>query len=164
MRPRWLLALLLVVLLALPLMAQKANFELAERFTTDKLSKMVGSRSVRPNWLKESDLFWYTYKTSDGTQYYFVEPVKKSKTFLFDREDMAVQLTRITHHPYNSRDLPLKKIDFKDSKTQFTFEVDSLKFKYNLRTRQVTLLDTIDRKAEKKLLKNQRCTISHPPW
>jgi len=34
--------------------------------------------------------------------------------------------------------------------------VDSLKFKYNLRTRQVTLLDTIDRKAEKKLLKNQR--------
>ena len=80
---KWLSIVMAGLILAGSAMAQKANFQLAERFTTDKLSKMVGSRSVRPNWLKESDLFWYSYKTSDGTQYRFVDPAKKSKAFLW---------------------------------------------------------------------------------
>ena len=43
-----------------------ANFELAERFTTQKMDKLIGSISVYPRWIKDSDNFWYTYETAEG--------------------------------------------------------------------------------------------------
>lgn len=45
---------------------KKANFELAERFTTQKMQKMVGSTSVFPRWIDDTNNFWYTYENSEG--------------------------------------------------------------------------------------------------
>ena len=45
---------------------EKANYELASRFSAKKINKMVFSTGVRPNWFKTSDLFWYVYKTPEG--------------------------------------------------------------------------------------------------
>ena len=72
---------LLLIFLGLtqPADSQKADFETAERFAPEKLREMVGDRTVNPNWLHDSDTFWYTYKTSDGTHYYIVDPDKRSK-------------------------------------------------------------------------------------
>jgi hypothetical protein len=43
---------------------QKGNYELAARFSPDKLKKMIFSTSVDPHWMKKSDRFWYEYETS----------------------------------------------------------------------------------------------------
>ena len=53
--------------------AQKANYKEAERFMRGNAEKLVGSTKVSPRFLKESDKFWYSYKTGDGTRYYFVD-------------------------------------------------------------------------------------------
>ena len=37
----------------------KANFDLAERFTTKKMDKLIGSTSVYPRWIEDSNDFWY---------------------------------------------------------------------------------------------------------
>ena len=44
---------LLLTVLVSTLTAQKANFELAEKFTTQKMEKMASSLSVDPNWFKD---------------------------------------------------------------------------------------------------------------
>ena len=43
--------------------AQKANYKEAERFMRGNAEKLVGSTKVSPRFLKESDKFWYSYKT-----------------------------------------------------------------------------------------------------
>ena len=64
---------LLLAGFASPLTAQKANFELAEKFTTQQMEKMASSLSVDPNWFKDENRFWYEYKNTDGKNWYVVD-------------------------------------------------------------------------------------------
>jgi len=72
---------------------KKANYKLAARFSPAKMKKMVFSTSVSPHWLKHSDRFWYTFETPEGKSYYIVDPVKKSKRFLFDNVKRESHIT-----------------------------------------------------------------------
>ena len=51
----------------------EANYRLAEQFSPTKIKRMVFSTSIRPNWMKTGDKFWYSYQTSTGTNYYIVD-------------------------------------------------------------------------------------------
>ena len=66
-----------------------ANYRLAERFSPEKIKRMVFSTSVDPNWLETGDKFWYSYKTSEGEFFYLVDLDRKTKTALFDNVKMA---------------------------------------------------------------------------
>lgn len=103
----------------------EANWRLAERFSPEKLKRMVFSTSVSPNWLETGDKFWYSYKTSEGENFYLVDLDKKSKTLLFDNHKMAAMLTRITKDPYDWQHLPPIKPKFKKGDTVFQFDVTS---------------------------------------
>ncbi|NQX82364.1 MAG: S9 family peptidase [Flavobacteriaceae bacterium] len=123
-----LFALFVVLILSNLAMAQqqeKANYRLAERFSPEKIKKMVFDTSVRPNWLKQGDKFWYKYKTSQGTSYYIVDMNKKTKKNLFDNHKMATMLTKITKDPYDYKHLPNFKIKFKKKDKVFQFDVKS---------------------------------------
>ena len=62
----------------------KANYDLANRFSTKNLSKMVHSTTVYPHWLKNGNRFWYQYKTTEGSKYYLVDADKRTRKELFD--------------------------------------------------------------------------------
>ena len=66
------------------------NYELAARFSPEKMKKMVFSTSVSPHWLKKSDRFCYEYGTRDGKNWYIVDPARKTKTTLFDKDKLAM--------------------------------------------------------------------------
>ena len=100
------------------------NYELAERFSQKKISQMVFSTSIRPNWFKDSDRFWYEWKTSDGTQYYIVDARTGKKQPVFDMDRLAMQITSIVKDPFEARHLPLQALELKDDKI-FTFRVQS---------------------------------------
>ena len=121
---------LLLVLPMVKIVAQttpltKANYQLAERFSPEKMKKMVFSTRVTPNWLLKGDRFWYSYKTSEGTNFYLVDLDKKSKKALFDNHKMARMLTLITKDPYDWKHLPEIKPKFKKNETVFQFDVTS---------------------------------------
>ena len=59
--------------------AQTANYEQAARFSSKSLGNMVYSTKIRPNWFRDSDKFWYSWKTADGTRYYVVDAATGSK-------------------------------------------------------------------------------------
>jgi len=119
---------LFLVLLALPLLIfgqQKANYDLAARFSPKKLDKMIFSLSVDPHWLKQSNKFWYTYETSEGKQWMIVDPVKNEKKSMFDKDQLAAALTRIIKDPFDAQHLPIDSLKFIKDENWIQFEVKS---------------------------------------
>ncbi|HVO98628.1 MAG TPA: DPP IV N-terminal domain-containing protein [Bryobacteraceae bacterium] len=105
-----------------PVKVQKANYELAQRWTTTKIGKLVFDTQVTPHWI-EGDRFWYSYETSHGRRFMLVDPVKKTKAPLFDVSKMAAMLTLITRTPYDAQHLPIRTIKFAKNDTVIQFEV-----------------------------------------
>ena len=101
----------------------KANFAQAEKFTAKKIGQMVYSTRIRPNWFRDSDKFWYSWKTSEGTHYYIVDPVTGKKTEIFDLPKLAREISEITRDPYDAQHLPLN-LELKDDKT-FQWDMES---------------------------------------
>ncbi len=101
-----------------------ANYDLAERFSPKKVNRMVFTQSIRANWFEKSDKFWYEWKNTDGVNYYIVDPVAKTKRYVFDLEQLAMQLTEITKDPFDAQHIPIKNLKLKDDKI-FTFDIQS---------------------------------------
>ena len=97
----------------------------AEKFTQEKLNTMLFSTTLRPNWMAKGSMFWYEYKTSEGTFWWVVNPATRTKKALWDREKMAADLTEIVHDPFEARHLPITNLKaLKDGET-FSFEIVS---------------------------------------
>jgi dipeptidyl-peptidase-4 len=118
----------LLGLLLLPILSwsqQKANYSLAARFAPKKLDKMLFSLSVDPHWLKQSNKFWYTYETSEGKQWFIVDPIKIEKKAMFDRDRLAAELTKIVKDPFDGLHLPIDSLKFIKDENWIQFEVKS---------------------------------------
>ena len=99
----------------------------AEKFTQSKLNTMLFSTTVDPHWFQQGNCFWYQYKTSEGNFWWVVNPTAKTKTPLFDRDEIAAQLTEIVKDPYDAHHLPIRNLKAKEDGHTFTFEVVSSK-------------------------------------
>lgn len=100
------------------------NYDLAARFSAKKVGKMVFSTAVQPRWFKNSNQFWYSYQTPQGTNYYIVNPVTATKKILFNNADLAARLTQIVKDPFDAQNIPIEKLKLVDDK-KFTFEIKS---------------------------------------
>jgi dipeptidyl-peptidase-4 len=99
------------------------NYDLASRWMSAKVAKLVFTTSVTPHWLEFSDRLWYSYETSAGMKWWIVDPIKKTKTPLWDNAKMAAQLTRILRTPYDAQHLPITQIKFIENDTKIRFSV-----------------------------------------
>ncbi len=132
------------------LCSQEADFKTAEKFLDENLASRFSDLAVAPNWLENSDIFWYSFKTSEGKKLWYVNAVAKTKQPMFDNRYMAAELNKLTHHPYNELDLPLKDIKFeKKSATRFTFAIDSLRFIFDISNQKLVIKDTVRREKRK---------------
>ncbi len=103
----------------------KANYQLAARFSPDKLKRLIFSTSVEPNWLKHSSRFWYVYETPQGKHWYIVDPAAGRKEPLFDNAALAAQLTRIVRDPFDAQHIDIRNLNFTENERRIRFEVNS---------------------------------------
>ena len=103
----------------------KGNYELAARFSPDKLKKMIFSTSVDAHWMKKSDRFWYEYETSQGKKWLLVDPVRRTKTPLFDSDKLAAELTRAVKDPFDGQHLKLDNMKLLADENTLQFTVKS---------------------------------------
>lgn len=140
----------------------------AEKFTQSKLNTMLFSTTVDPHWFQQGNSFWFEYKTSEGTFWFVVDPNLRTKKQLFDRDELASQLTEIVHDPFEARHLSIRNLKAKEDGRTFTFEIESSQevkpakgekkkpekkvfyFSYDYPTRKLTQL-TEEAKEPKKL-------------
>src|ERR1700754_521067 len=102
-----------------------ANYQAAARFSPKKLEKMIFSTQVDPHWLKKSSRFWYLYETTEGKNWYIVDPVKGEKKTLFDRDKLAAQISQIIKDPFEAKHLGLDSLRFIKDENWIQFEVKS---------------------------------------
>src|SRR5215469_14152808 len=100
------------------------NYALEERFLPDAVNKLVFDLAVTPHWFSESDKFWYSYQTPEGTRYYVVDPVRRSKNPLWYNAKVAAELSRLTNFPYDAQHLPIKRLKLVDKDAKMRFEVE----------------------------------------
>lgn len=149
---RKILLLLLIAGVSIPSFAQrdkravKPNYDLAAKFSPQKLRTMIFTTEVRPNWINHSDKFWYQYQTSEGRKWVLVDPATKSKQPLFDNSDMARKVTRIVKNPFDAQHLTINKLEFTEDGKKIRFEVPSTQ-------------DTLKSKEEIEKLKNKSDTL-----
>lgn len=132
---------------------QKANYALAERFSAKRVNQMVFSTQITPNWFRDSDKFWYSWRTPQGTRYYIVDPVKGTRTEVFDMDRLAMQVTEFVRYPFEAKHLPIRDLRLKDDKV-FTFSIisglkndrDTTCFRYEIATAR---LDTVAKEKDK---------------
>ena len=125
---------------------QKGNYELAARFSPDQLKKMIFSTSVDPHWMKKSDRFWYQYETSQGKKWVMVDPVRRTKTPLFDTDKLAAELTRAVKDPFDGQHLKLDNMKLLADENTLQFTVKS--------TAEVLKKDWAELKAKNKNAKD----------
>ena len=118
----------------------KANYQLAARFSPNNLKKMIFSTTVNPNWLP-SGKFWYSYSSPNTTMWYLVDADKEQKIKLFDNADLAAKLSLLTQDPHESKHLKLEGLKFTSDENHIRFEV----------------------KSNKEVLKTERCRLDYKP-
>ncbi|HMW67766.1 MAG TPA: DPP IV N-terminal domain-containing protein, partial [Chitinophagaceae bacterium] len=118
----------------------KANYQQAAKYSPARVNKMIFSTSVDPHWLKKSNRFWYSYQTTEGRNWYLVDPVKAEKKKLFDNDKLAAQLTLIIKDPIDGQHLDIDSLQFIGDETKIRFQVKS--------TIDVIIKDTSSKKKD----------------
>jgi hypothetical protein len=104
---------------------QRANYDLAARFSPKKLEKMIFSTAVDPHWMKTGSKFWYVYETTASKQWVVVDPVKMTKSPMFNNDRLAAAITRIVKDPFDGKHLALDNLKFTKDENVISFEVKS---------------------------------------
>src|SRR6516225_953073 len=117
-----------------------ANYKQAFHYSSDFLRQFVYSTSVAPQWIGKTDGFWYSYRTSRGTDYWRVDPKSATKTPLFDRAKLATQLAELTQKPIDPVQLPLTRESLNDAGTKLQFVVGELQYEWDLPAEKLTKL------------------------
>lgn len=119
------LAMIVLIIHSQAQTTTKANYRLASRFSPKKLDKVVFSTSVDPHWLKNSTRFWYSYESTNGKNWYIVDPAKAEKRLLFDNAKLAAQLTTIVKDPMDAQHLNIDSLRFVRDENWIQFQVTS---------------------------------------
>jgi len=125
-------ALFLVVTLSGQTMEDR--YERAEEFTQSKVQKLMFKTEVRPNWIGDSDRFWYLNKTRDGNEFILVDPKKKVRQFAFDHDKLALSLSAAAEKEYKADKLPFSSIEFVNKGKAITFMIGSKVWTCDLKT------------------------------
>lgn len=112
--------------------APKANWKLADRYSSPALAPYVYSTSVTPVWINKGPKFWYAWRTSEGIRFWLVDAKAKKKEPLFDPDRMAALLSETTKRPYDRTNLPITTVTFDEKNDDLVrFTLDRVRYEYN---------------------------------
>jgi dipeptidyl aminopeptidase/acylaminoacyl peptidase len=91
-----------------------ARYARAEALLPHNMLKLVDAPRVTPNWIGDSETFWYTRTTSAGTEFMLVDAEARTKRPAFDHERLATALNGVVEEEVEPSALPFLAIDFRD--------------------------------------------------
>lgn len=130
---------LLCVLAAATFFARTAgaqpSYARAERYLPWHANKLVTGDSVDANWFEDGNRFWYRNKGAPGAEWWLVDPVRNTKTPLWDNARLAAAMSRARDTSYDPAKLPIRgfkfgddgrdegRIEFNATKKRFTCDI-----------------------------------------
>jgi dipeptidyl-peptidase 4 len=97
----------------------------AESMQKPNVAKAVTSAGVVPNWIGDTDTFWYVTTTAAGKAFVLVDAVARTKAPAFDHERMADALGTVLDERPDATALPFGAIALEDGCVEFAVDLQA---------------------------------------
>jgi dipeptidyl aminopeptidase/acylaminoacyl peptidase len=114
------------------------DYKRAEAFLGNNTFQYVDRANINSNWLS-GDRLLYSVNANGGTEFFLVDPAKKTKSLAFDRDKLAVALSTTTGKKYDSTKLPLQELNYSADGKTLTFRADGARYAYDLQKNTIAL-------------------------
>ncbi|MFB6341417.1 DPP IV N-terminal domain-containing protein [Saccharicrinis sp. FJH62] len=119
--------------------AQVTAEDYARADSTAKFGSLVYNAYADVNWIKDKPVFWYSIKTSKGTEYKLVDAENLKITPAFDQEKLCKALNESLKKDYKPFELNLRRLRFiKDGKA-IAFEAGNKRLECDLKKYKVDI-------------------------
>lgn len=103
---------------------KREDYVRAESFMPQNVMKRLYRMSVTPNWIEETDRFWYKVNTREGKEFILVDPALSRRKHAFDHVRLTASLSEASGKAYDANKLPFETIEFVKGKNAIRFEID----------------------------------------
>ncbi|MDM5233819.1 S9 family peptidase [Lysinibacillus pakistanensis] len=132
----------------------RKHYERAEKLLVWNTLKDVLNGKVIPNWIGESECFWYQRDiNTDSKQFIVVDPIRRLKKEAFDHEKLAKALSHSIGKPFTSYDLPFDSFSYLKNEHSIQFSIEETSWLCNLQQYECKMLET-----NKKIFPHEICS------
>ena len=100
------------------------DYARAERLLGWNAEKLVFHFPVDPQWVGDSDTFWYRKRVPSGHEFIYVNPADGTRRQAFDHSRLAASLSEASGRAYEAHQLPFEEITLLAGGTQVRFWED----------------------------------------
>jgi dipeptidyl-peptidase-4 len=137
-----------LLLVAAPLFAQAprqltaADYARAERYLGATTAPLVTGSGVRPTWLPDGR-FWYRTTVPNGSAFYMVDPVRRTREAVFDQARLASALNAASGGRVDGSRLPFQSFELSKDNRQITVQVQNRRWICDLQAYSCNPQDTL---------------------
>ncbi len=118
------------------------DYARAERYLPGNAAKLVFGLEMVPNWIGETDSFWYKVDTRSGKRFMLVRPEEMAQRDAFDHVRLAASLSLATGRGYTHENLPIETIEYSPDMGSLTLTLsDQAAWRCDLCNYEVTPCD-----------------------
>lgn len=114
----------------------------SEQLLSDQYKAKVLNGEVKPNWIGQEDVFWYSVNTKEGKKFYKVNIEQRKKELLFDHTRMAEELKK-AELECDEKNLPIVSIVM-SSDTNWTLSIGYDQYSFDLNTYECKKINSIN--------------------
>lgn len=123
---------------------QVVDYHRAELLLRWHTSSLVAGGAVSPNWILDTDRFWYRNNNGAGHEFTFVDPAANAKRPLFDHYRLAAALSMAADTSYVPEKLPFETFEFVErDESRIEFTAAKKRFECDIRQYQCEVGDTL---------------------
>ena len=123
---------------------QVVDYHRAELLLRWHTSSLVAGGAVSPNWILDTDRFWYRNNNGAGHEFTFVDPATNAKRPLFDHYRLAAALSMAADTSYVPEKLPFETFEFVErDESRIEFTAAKKHFECDIRQYQCEVGDTL---------------------
>jgi hypothetical protein len=125
------------------LLAQLTPDDYKRADSVQLFSELIYNAYVSPTWIEDTHTFWYEVRTRQGREMFLVNAARLEKIPAFDQEKLAGMLSEETGKDHKAFALDLRNVRFNKEATEVTFVVDSIRYRLNRETNELTRLERL---------------------
>ena len=99
----------------------REDYARAERLLGWNATKLVHNYPVSPQWIDDTDRFWYRKQIPSGDEFIYVDPEANQQRAAFDHVRLAATLSVNSGHAYDPYQLPFESIELLDDAQTLRF-------------------------------------------
>jgi len=108
------------------------DYARAEQWLLPNVMSKVKNLFVTPNWVGNSDEFWYRRQTKEGAEFVLVDAASGKKQPAFDHQAVAEALSKVLNKEVQGHNLPFQSFVYNSERNGMTFTLEGMHYECTL--------------------------------